>query len=107
MKRIALGLIALALMTGVSSDPKLTERQRALHALNRLAFGARPGDIDKVVSEGVDVWIDQQLHPEIIPDRAVETRLCRLPTLELTNADIVSTYYAPIQQARRAKKAGE
>jgi uncharacterized protein (DUF1800 family) len=107
MKRIALGLLALALMTGVSSDSKMTERQRALHALNRLAFGARPGDVDKVVSEGVDAWIDQQLHPETISDRAVETRLCQLPTLELTNADIVSTYYAPIQQARRDKKAGE
>ena len=107
MKRIVLGLLAVALMTGVSSDSRMTERQRALHALNRLAFGARPGDVDTVVSEGVDVWIDQQLHPETLSDRAVETRLCQLPTLELTNADIVSTYYAPIQQARREKKAGE
>src|SRR5580704_11396240 len=26
--------------------PALAERQRALHALNRLAFGPRPGDVD-------------------------------------------------------------
>src|ERR1043166_80234 len=107
MRRLALALVALAVFTGVSTEKQATERQRAVHALNRLAFGARPGDVDKVVNEGVDAWIDQQLHPETIADRAVETRLCQLPTLEMTNADIVSTYYTPIQQARREKKAGE
>src|SRR5207248_9220366 len=107
MKRIALGLLALGLMTGVTPDSKMNERQRAQHALNRLAFGPRPGDVDRVVNEGVDVWIDQQLHPETISDRAVDARLRQLPTLEMTNADIISTYYTPIQQARRGKKAGE
>jgi uncharacterized protein (DUF1800 family) len=107
MKRIALAGIALLLMTGIAPDSRLTDRQRALHALNRLAFGARPGDVDRIVSEGVDVWIDRQLHPESISDAAVEKRLCNLATLELTNADIVDTYYKPIVQARREKKAGE
>ena len=107
MRRLALALIALAVFTGVSTDKQMTERQRAAHALNRLAFGARPGDVDKVAREGVDVWIDQQLHPETIADRAVDTRLCQLPTLEMTNADIVNAYYKPIQQARREKKAGD
>ena len=107
MRRLALALVALVVFTGVSTEKQSTERQRALHALNRLAFGARPGDVDRVVNEGVDVWIDRQLHPETISDRAVDARLCQLPTLEMTNADIVSTYYAPIQQARREKKAGE
>ena len=107
MRRLALALIALAVLTGVTDDTQLTERQRAVHALNRLAFGARPGDVDKVVNEGVDVWIEQQLHPESIPDRGVDARLCQFPTLEMTNTDIVNTYYAPIVMARREKKAGE
>jgi len=47
----------------------LTEQQRAEHALNRLAFGPRPGDVERVMKIGVDRWIDQQLHPERIADR--------------------------------------
>src|SRR5438552_1754867 len=99
MKRLVVGAIALLLLSGASSD-----RQRALHALNRLSFGPRPGDVDQVLQEGVDVWIDRQLHPESIPDRAVDARLQALPTLQMSNNDIMETYYAPVVQARRERK---
>ncbi len=71
MKRIfaAASLIAL-----VAASPN-TERRRAEHALSRLAFGARPGDVERVMQIGVDRWIDQQLHPERIDDKAVEARV--------------------------------
>lgn len=67
-----LAVAALALLVAATPDP---ERQRAEHALDRLAFGARPGDVERVMRIGVDRWIDQQLHPERIDDRAVETRV--------------------------------
>src|SRR5260370_1725314 len=105
MKRLALPLIALVMTTGVSPDPKLTEHQRAVHVLNRLAFGPRPGDVDKVLKDGIDVWIDQQLHPDAIPARAVEARLQHMPTLPLINGAIMDAYYKPLVQARRARKA--
>ncbi|HEX9501805.1 MAG TPA: DUF1800 domain-containing protein [Thermoanaerobaculia bacterium] len=105
MKRLALPLIALVMTTGVSPDPKLTEHQRAVHVLNRLAFGPRPGDVDKVLEDGIDVWIDQQLHPDAIPDRAVEARLQNMPTLLLSNGAIMDAYYKPLVQARRSRKA--
>jgi len=38
-------------------------QKRALHALNRLTFGPRPGDVDRVAQMGVDRWIDLELHP--------------------------------------------
>jgi uncharacterized protein (DUF1800 family) len=107
MKRLALPLVALLMTTSVSPDPKLNEHQRAVHVLNRLAFGPRPGDVDKVLKDGIDVWIDQQLHPDAIPDRAVEARLQNMPTLRLTNGAIMDTYYKPLVQARRARKAEE
>src|SRR5438045_9765429 len=103
MKRLALAVIAILLTTGITSDSKLTARQRALHALNRLAFGPRPGDVDKVLKDGVDVWIDQQLHPDAIPDHAVEARLQNMPTLRLSNSAIMDTYYKPLVQARRTR----
>ena len=100
------GVIVVALLTGATtSDSKLTERQRALHALNRLAFGPRPGDVEAVLKDGVDRWIEQQLHPESIPDRAVDARINLLPTMTLSNAQIVKTYYAPVLLARKKANA--
>src|SRR6059058_5392848 len=87
-----------------ATDKKLNERERALHALNRLAFGPRPGDVDRVIKNGVDVWIEQQLHPEAIPDREVEARVATYPTLKMSDAEILRTYYQPILEARKARK---
>ena len=55
--------------------PGASEQKRAVHALNRLAFGPRPGDLQQVMAIGVDRWIDLQLHPEKISDGALEARL--------------------------------
>jgi uncharacterized protein (DUF1800 family) len=104
MKRFLIVASALLLMSASTSDSKLTDRQRALHVLNRLGFGARPGDVDRVLKTGVNTWIDQQLHPEVIPDREVEARLQTMPTLRMSDADINQKYYRPIVQARRENK---
>jgi uncharacterized protein (DUF1800 family) len=40
------------------------------HVLNRLTFGPRPGDVDRIRAMGLASWIDQQLHPERIDDSA-------------------------------------
>src|SRR4051812_40015678 len=47
---------------------KLSESERIAHVLSRLTFGARTGDAERVAAMGVDKWIDQQLHPEMIAD---------------------------------------
>ena len=105
MRRLLLPVVAFLFLAGATStDTNLTERQRALHVLNRLAFGPRPGDVDRVLNDGVDRWIDQQLHPEAIPDRAVDARLREYGTLRMSNAEIVQTFYAPIVEMRREAK---
>jgi len=68
--------------------PPPDERKRALHALNRLAFGPRPGDVDQLVSIGVDKWVDQQLHPEKIDDSAAESRVAGFQTLRMSPAQL-------------------
>jgi hypothetical protein len=55
----------------ISRPPAPAIRRRALHALNRLTFGPRPGDVQQVMAIGVDQWIDLQLHPEKIDDSAL------------------------------------
>src|SRR5436309_9754699 len=107
MKKLLIATVALALLVAAAPSNKLTERQRAEHALNRLGFGARPGDVDRVVAMGVDKWIDQQLHPERIDDSAVSARLASFETLKLNNNDLLEQYYKPIVELRRDKKNGD
>jgi len=66
---------AVAAAAPASVPVVLTARQRAIHALNRLTFGPRPGDVDAVMAKGLDGWIEDQLHPESINDGAVNARL--------------------------------
>ena len=67
-------------------------QKRAVHALNRLTFGPRPGDVQQVMSMGVDRWIEQQLHPERIADSAVESRLARFRTLRMSPKEIAEEF---------------
>jgi len=103
MKRL-LPLVAILLLVSATKVNTLTERQRAEHALNRLAFGARPGEVDAVMQEGVDRWIARQLHPERIDDAAVDARLADFATMRMDNAEILRRYYAPVVEARKKAK---
>ena len=75
--------------------PPMDQRQRALHALNRLAFGPRPGDVERVAAMGVDKWIDQQLHPDKIDDHALDARLEPFRTLRMNTREIVENFPPP------------
>jgi len=79
----------------------LNDRQRAQHVLDRLAFGAKPGDVERVMRMGVDRWIDEQLHPERIADRDVEARLThdpdRRPIAELSAQRLIRATYSERQ----------
>jgi len=73
----------------------MDDHQRALHALNRLTFGPRPGDVDRVMSLGVEKWIDQQLHPEKIDDDAVNARLAPFRTLTMDTKQLILAFPPP------------
>src|SRR5499426_1007188 len=63
-----------------SKPKKLTEEQRIIHVLNRLGFGARPGDVERVKAMGVENYINQQLNPEKISDSLAENKVAELST---------------------------
>jgi len=95
---LALGLCASAVFAKKKDKnpaPGVDERKRALHALNRLTFGPRPGDVDRVVAMGVDKWIELQLHPEKIDDTALEARLAPYRTLRMNTKEIVENFPPP------------
>jgi uncharacterized protein (DUF1800 family) len=75
--------------------PQMDEQKRALHALNRLTFGPRPGDAESVSKMGVDKWIEQQLHPDKIDDSALEARLAPFRTLAMSSQDLVENFPSP------------
>jgi uncharacterized protein (DUF1800 family) len=83
---------------------QLTERQRAEHALNRLGFGARPGEVDRVAAEGVEKWIARQMRPETIDDRAVTERLARFETLKKNNAELIDIPRAEDTDEQKAER---
>ena len=74
------------------APPATNEKKRAVHALNRLTFGPRPGDIQQVMAMGVDRWIDLQLHPEKISDAALESRLAPFRTLRMSSREMVEEF---------------
>ena len=77
------------------SKGKLDERQRAIHALNRLTFGPRPGDVDRVMAMGVDKWIDLQLTPGKIDDSALDARLAQFRTLKMNTREMLAEFPPP------------
>ncbi len=89
----------------VSATPQMDDQKRAVHALNRLTFGPRPGDVDHVLAIGVDKWIDQQLHPEKIDDSALDARLSPFRTLRMDTREIVQNF--PSEQMIKAVADGK
>ena len=68
------------------------DQRHALHALNRLTFGPRPGDVQRVMAMGVDKWIDLQLHPETIDDSALDARLEPFRTTRMSTKEIAEEF---------------
>src|SRR5258706_2204434 len=66
--------------------------KRAVHALNRLTFGPRPGDVERVTQMGIDKWIELELHPDKIDDSAIEARLAPFRTLHMGTREIVENF---------------
>ena len=90
-----------------ASGPNHNAQRRALHALNRLTFGPRPGDVQRVMAMGVDQWIDLQLHPKRIDDSALDARLAPLRTLHMSANEIAENFPdgQEINQVMKGKRA--
>ena len=83
----------------------LTEREAAEHLLSRLSFGARPGEVEKVLAIGLEKWVQQQLE-HALPDAALEKKLAGFDALALNNETIVNTYLNAGQVVRMMQKNG-
>jgi hypothetical protein len=81
---------------GPSFSKQIAPDQRVWQALDRLTFGPRPGDAERVNALGLKKWIDLQLHPARIPENpTLEAKLKTLDTLGMTSDELVSNYPSP------------
>jgi uncharacterized protein (DUF1800 family) len=86
---------------------ELSADEAILHALNRLAYGPRPGDLERVRQMGLAKWIDQQLNPNSIDDKALEARLENYPTLKMSSAKLIEEFPQPKQAEKEAAKRAQ
>jgi len=83
--------------------PVPEEEKWIVHALNRLGFGPRPGDVERVRQTGLANYITLQLQPERIPDPVVEAKLRPLRTLNMSTQELFAAYPRPTAEERRPR----
>src|SRR5258708_36484108 len=79
--------------------------QAITHLLDRVTFGVRPGDVEHVKEMGVERYLDEQLHPDRLPDNSVDARLTDFETLRMSSRKIAQEFERPLQEARKAAAA--
>jgi uncharacterized protein (DUF1800 family) len=119
LERLQTGLVLLLSLLGFAASAQLAlgrkrdkptaaqmdQRKQVVHVLNRLTFGPRPGDVDRVTAIGLDKWIDQQLHPEKIDDSELDARLSPLRTLRMNTREMAENF--PPEQMIKAVADGK
>ncbi|WP_050466100.1 DUF1800 domain-containing protein [Herbaspirillum chlorophenolicum] len=89
-------LVLLACCAASATGADLSPQERALHVLDRLAYGPRPGDLEQVEKMGAKRYIELQLHPERIPlPQDLQAQLAALPGLQMTPAQLFVDYGPP------------
>ena len=75
-----------------TQETQATDRDRAIHLLQRATYGPRPADIDVVLSDGISDWLDRQLHPERIDNAALEILLDGVPVASMSLNELAGQY---------------
>jgi uncharacterized protein (DUF1800 family) len=107
-------LVAVAGLLSLTVGQVAAQRENAVpakpdvktitHMLNRIGFGARPGDVERVKLLGLATYIDQQLHPERVPNDALDARLTEFPTLAMDSRDLGQTIAAADEMRRMIQR---
>src|SRR6476620_10945399 len=110
MKRFLPFVLPFTIAVLVTTMPAETMGQAELgekaivHVLNRIAFGPRPCDVERVRAMGIERYIDQQLHPQLVADPGMAARLSDQASVGMSSRDIAREYELPQLQARRERK---
>ena len=101
----------LPFASGISwaQSPRLSAEEKALHALNRLAYGPRPSDMAAIRQQGAERWLQQFLAAQLEPaglaaPDALKTRLAALTTQTLSQGELIGRYREATQANRVARR---
>ena len=83
----------------------LTDREAAAHLLSRFSYGATPGQVDEVVSMGLENWFDKQLKSDL-QDDSLNQRLSKFQYLNFTNTEALKRFPRPLQLLKMAAADG-
>src|ERR1035438_9342011 len=72
-----------------------------MHALNRLGYGPRPGDVERVTAMGIEKYVEQQLNPSTVDNTDMEARLKHYTTLARSSGDLMKDYPQANQAAKK------
>jgi uncharacterized protein (DUF1800 family) len=92
MRRRAAVIAALALLGALAAREAAADSAQVLHALHRLTYGPRPGDVERVERMGLAAWLEQQLEPARIPDPATDETLTAFSTLTMSIGELHRDY---------------
>jgi uncharacterized protein (DUF1800 family) len=93
-----------AVVVAPAEPREQTADQQVQQVLDRLGFGARPGDVARVRAAGVDQWIARQLAPDRIDDRAADSALASYEGLRVPTTELVATYVQGQQALRQQQR---
>jgi uncharacterized protein (DUF1800 family) len=90
-----------------ATAPSVSGERQIIHALSRLTYGARPGDVERVRAMGVSAWIDRQLRPRTVDDSATDRALVELTTLRMPISEALREFPRPDPKLRAKIANGE
>jgi len=97
--RLFVALLPLLVVATPALADVVEDRGYARHVLNRMAFGAQPGDVDRLLKVGVDAWIDEQLKPSSIDVETLEGEMAKwAPSVFLSLNDTAKRYRPPYKR---------
>ncbi len=80
---------------------ELTRDEAVMHLLNRLGYGPRPGDVERVTVMGIENYVNEQLNPAQIENSAMDAKLKHYATLARSSGELMREYPQPNQEAKR------
>jgi hypothetical protein len=95
-------------LQAVGAPGELSDREAAVHVLNRLGYGPRSGDVERVLEMGIPAYIDAQLNPGSIQENPeLERWLAGYETLAMSTAELFREYPPPARLRMQARVRGE
>ena len=93
--------LCFLLILPAATHAETAQDGQIIHLLNRISYGPAPQDIAQVRKEGIQIYIEQQLHPEDLPKSSVlEQELEQLLPADKSLQEIVRQFQPNYEEGK-------